>query len=205
MNAWIEHKARRLMIVSALALAVGIPTIACTGGSEDVSSDDDDAAGDDDEKEFDAAESLKGNWKVKPHDDDLRGLRIIDQALKPGGSKEKLKKKLKPPPTADELKMFAELQALPKDSADVKFLQSILKIMKDAKVKIDGKNYVLTVAEDSQTFPYEITDKGDHTAKISITDGPGGDEKHELTWDGEDTIDVKITHPRPQNLVFVRR
>jgi len=205
MNAWIEHKARRLLIVGALAFAVGIPTIACTGGGEEASDDDD--AGDDDDapEEFDAADAIQGSWQVQPHKDDLRQLKIIDMAMKPKIDKKKFKAKLKPPPSADEEKMFDEIRKLDKNSPDVKFMKSMIKMMKNARLDIDDSTYKLTVEDDTQTMQYEITDKGENTAKIKLSNGPGGDEKHELTWDGNDKIDVKITEPRPQNLVFKRK
>jgi len=174
------------------------------GGGEEAS-DDDDAAGDDDEaEEFDAAEALKGNWQVKPHKDDMRELKLISIAMKPKGDKEMLKKKMKPAPTADELKLFDEIKKMPKDNPELQFMKQMIKIMKDARVKIDDSTYVLTMAEDSLTFQYKMTDKGDHSAKVELTNG-GNTEKHELTFKGNDEIGVAITSPRPQNLVFIRK
>ncbi len=207
MNAWIEHKARRLIIVGALAFAVGAPTVACMGGGDDVASDDDDAGDDDDDKAdgFDAAEAIKGTWQVRPHADDMRELKIIDMAMRPKGNKEMLKKRLKPPPTADDLKLFDEIRKMPKDSPDIQFLKSMIKMMKDARLVIDDSTYVLTIADDSQTMQYTMSDKGEDSCKVSIKNGPGGDEEHELTFDGDKIINVKITSPRPQNLVFARK
>jgi hypothetical protein len=207
MNGWIEHKARRLLIVGALAFAVGAPTVACMGGGEEAS-DDDDAAGDDDDddkaEEFDAAEALKGTWQVKPHPDDLRELKVINEAMRPKGDKDKLKKKLSPPPTADELKLFDEVRKMPKNSPELEFLKSMIAIMKDARLKIDDKTYVLTVADKNTTMQYTMTEKSGETAKVTVTNG-SSEEKHELTFKGSDEIAVAITSPRPQNLVFKRR
>jgi len=174
------------------------------GGGEEASDDDDAAGDDDDAEEFDAAEALKGNWQVKPHPDDLRELKVINEAMKPKGDKEKLKKKLKPGPTPAELKLFDDVRKMPKDSPELEFLKAMIKIMKDARVEIDDKTYVLTVADDKITMQYTMTEKSGETAKVEITNG-GNKEKHELTFKGNDEIAVAITSPRPQNLVFVRK
>ncbi len=100
--------------------------------------DDDDAAGDDDDDKAGGEDNarLKGNWKVKPHADDMRELKVMEMALRPNGSKDKLKQKMKPPPNKDELALYDEVRELANGSADRAFLSAMMAIIKGAKVEI---------------------------------------------------------------------
>lgn len=218
MNVRLEHSARRILMAGGLAVALLVPTLACMGGGDsfdavpipDAPGEDagekPDEGSNDGGGEADAKAKLLGTWQVKPRPEDLRQLKVISIALRPNGTPQMVKKQLgSPPPTPEEVALFKDVQKLPADDPDRKFLQSMIQMMKDARLVVDQDKWHYTFGGDTVSMGWTVDDHSGDTMKVTLTGGPGGTEKHTLTFKGSDQVDVHITAPKEQHLVFARK
>ncbi len=188
MSNWFSTRAPRLLLAASLAFAVGVPTIACTGGGG-VSAD---AA---------ASERIVGTWQVQPNEDDLRQLKIIDAALGKKKDLAKLKKKLKPKMTAAEEEMFKALANAPANSPELKFAKEQLKMMKQARLTITDSKYSMKFGDDVNEWTYKVSKESGDDITLKLDNG----EVHELELETNDLINVTITSPQKLELRFSRK
>ena len=197
MSTWIEHSARRLVIAGALAFAVGAPTIACMGGdstSDEAGGGDEggdaDEGGDDDGggEEQDAKARALGNWTVVPAKEDARKLKIISMGLQPKSTEERLKKTLKPPPTAEELTMYREVKKVDPKSPEAQFLKLQIKMMKDSNLEISESKWVLEMGDEKDEWSYTVQSSSADELVVKLDSG----ETNTLTFVKDDMIKVNI-------------
>jgi len=206
MNAWIEHKAQRLLLAGALAFAVGAPTLACMGGdtaSEDGADDAAPDAGDDGgEEAADAAGTMVGTWRVKPAEADLRVLKIINMAINnPKANEQMLQKKIKPPPSAEEIAMFNELKKADPNSPEVEFARLQIQMMREARLEIDDKKWTLDLAGEKQSYSYKVKSSSEDEVVVELDTG----ETNTLRFSDDDNCTVEInTNGQTMELQFAR-
>ena len=193
MSSWIDQSARRLLIASALAFAVGAPTIACMGGDSATEDDGggDDGGGDDgggEDAKMAQAKSL-GNWQVQPSKDDMRLLKIINMSLNPKMNEASFKQKLKPPPSAAEVQMFNDFKSLPANSPEAEFLKMQIKAMKESNLEITEKKWVLSMAGDKDEWSYTVTSETADELTVKLDSG----ETNKLKFLSDDKIKVTIS------------
>ena len=80
-----------------------------------------------------------------PAKEDARKLKIISMGLQPKSTEERLKKTLKPPPTAEELTMYREVKKVDPKSPEAQFLKLQIKMMKDSNLEISESKWVLEI------------------------------------------------------------
>ena len=186
MRSWTNTKMRRVMWAGALAVTVGLPTLACSG-----SSDSEDAVEEvvEEDDSFDPEEAIVGTWMIQPEKAQLRELKILDFAInKPKTGVEQLKKRLKPPPTEAEIITFKELRKADPSSPEVEFAKMYLEMLKSARLEISSSKWTLDMAGEKDSWGYTIESKTDDALKVKLESG----EVNELSFANEDLIDVEI-------------
>ena len=202
MPTTLRTSAVRLVIGASLTLGVGLPILACSGGGADVTEKPSKRAGDD--SKFKPAKAAVGMWKVKPGEEDLRKLKVIDMALnRPQSDESMLSKKLKPSPTPAETEVFKAIKALAPDSPEAAFFKTQLDMMKTATLQITKDTYILDFGPEHEEYEYTVAKEGANRLTVKLDSG----EVHELTFDGPDRIEVLIRDSGPEelNLTFVRK
>ena len=183
MTLWLETKARRLTLAAAVAFAVGVPTLACTG-SADVAED----VADEPAEDGLAAKSV-GNWRVKPSDEELRQLKILDMAInKEGSNVGMLQKKLKPPPTPEEIATFELLKSMDPNSPDMQFAKMQLEMMKSANLEITSSKWNLTFGGETESWSYTVQSESGSKLVVKLDSG----EVNELNFVDDDNIKVTL-------------
>ncbi len=192
MNAWVQHKARRLVFAGAVAFAVGAPTIACMGGDTAVSDDGDgDGDGDGDDDDDDGAQAkLQGDWRYFPVEEELRTLKVINAAI---SGKAKQLEKLKPL-SSDEQAMYDDFKRRSKGDPEVAIVKEMIGSMKGATVTFDGDNFSLTNDGGKSESEYEITSESGNSATVVVEDGPTGErETHKLKFINDTKIEDEVS------------
>ena len=180
---------RRLLFVGAVALTVGIPTLACSGGSGGGDEAEEVAEVEEDDAGTDAAAKIQGTWQVQPEASQLRELKIVNLAInKPNAKVEQLNKKLDPDATPEEVAMFNELKKADPSSPEVAFAKTFIQMMKDARLEVDANKWTLTMAGDTDSWTYTVASSSDDSVTVKLESG----ETNEMTFVNDDLVKVKI-------------
>lgn len=185
---------RRPLLFVALALAVGIPVLACGGGPdvpEVVVAPPDEAA------------RLVGRWQLKPDPETVRMLKVIDAAI----SGRKDKRKNLGQFTDDEQRLFEQWEG--KKGEDIKVVKGRIRFASGVDVEFaqdrqvtlrfaDGKSKASTFGP----VPYEVVEAATDQVTVRFDPGLGnGPETHTIVWrsetEGLDTVTVEGQEPFP--------
>ena len=179
MNRWIQTAA----LATVLALAVGVPTLACSGME---------AAGDD------LSTTMLGTYAVQPSPDTLRELKILKAAV----SGKPPPKALQPMSAADKEIYKTGKSAGASDKAAIKHQ---LNSMAGARVTFesDGKG-LYTFNGGENPFSWTTTGATATTAELTMNYNHGVVESGTITLNGSD-LDVHWKAPREIDLVFKRK
>lgn len=186
MSIWSDRKARRTLLAGGLALAVGLPTLACTGGTTEGGGD---AGGGEEAAPKDTQAKALGNWQVQPSKEDMRMLKIFNMALNPKIQLDEFKQKLQPPPTPEEIELFKQVQQLDPSSPEAQFVKMQIKMMKESNLEITESKWVLEMGGERDEWTYSVVEKTDTTLTVKLDSG----ETNTLTFKSDDKIAVKIT------------
>lgn len=204
MPTTIQTSAARLVLGVSLTLGVGLPILGCSGGVMNHDESDEPSKRSGDASNFQPAKAAIGMWKVKPGEEDLRKLKVIDMALnRPQSDESMLSKKLKPGPTPAEVEVFKAIKALAPDSQEAAFFKTQLDMMKTATLQITRDTYILDFGPEHEEYGYSVAKEGANRLTVKLDSG----ETHDLTFDGPDRIEVLIRDAGSEelNLTFVRK
>jgi hypothetical protein len=178
------HTARRWMLASGIALCIGVPLLACTGGGTPAT----DAATDvatptptpTPEPAADPAKRLVGTWRMVPPDDELRKLKIMDAAI---SGKPQKKEKLGTL-TAEEQKLYNEWTN--KKGPDLQAAKQAIKFAKSCTFDFTDTQVTVKFGDDDTNgpFPYSVVSATDTNTTIKFDPGFGnGMETHSFAWE----------------------
>lgn len=125
-----------------------------------------------------SAVQLDGTWQIRPVDDELRRLRVIDAAFKGKQARERLGTM-----TGEEQNLYREWKQ--KKGDDLAQMKSQLKFMKNCKFEFKGES--VTVRFDDETHgpvAYTVLSSSDQQTVLTFDPGLGnGVETHSISWD----------------------
>jgi hypothetical protein len=124
---------------------------------------------------------LDGTWQIRPADQELRHMRVIDAAFKGNKARERLGEM-----TGEEQSLYREWKQ--KKGADVDQMKSQLKFMKNCKFEFQGSQ--VTVHFDAETHgpvSYTLVSSSNQHTVLSFDPGMGnGVETHRIDWSSKD-------------------
>ena len=131
---------------------------------------------------------LDGTWQIRPVDQELRRMRVIDAAFKGNKAREKLGQM-----TGEEQSLYREWRQ--KKGAEADQMKSQLKFMKNCEFEFQGSQ--ITVRFDAETHgpvPYTLVSSSNQQTVISFDPGLGnGAETHRIDWSSKDKGTNNIT------------
>lgn len=190
------HTARRLMLATGVAICIGLPILACTGGGETTTDAATDAAPQPNPEPVPAADPaarLVGNWRMLPPEDKLREMKIIAVAISDNPKqKEKQLEKLGKL-NADEQRLFNEWEK--KSGPEVKAKKQEIRFTKNTDFEFTDKTVTIRFGEDDVNGPFNYTVVSATDSNTTVTFDPGfgnGLETHSFDWssptEGTDNI-----------------
>jgi hypothetical protein len=175
--------ARRLLLAAGVALTVGIPILACSGGATDEPTDGVETPPENE------ASRLVGTWRMVPPDESLRMLKIVSAAM--SGRKDKLDKL--GDLTRDEQALFKEWEG--KKGEEAKAMKALIKFTKGCEFEFTDKQVTVRFGSDDSFGPgnYEVVSATEDNTTVKFDLGMGnGLETHSFDWEsptkGVDTI-----------------
>jgi hypothetical protein len=176
------HTARRLMLATGVAICIGLPLLACTGGGTPATDAATDVATPTPvpAPAADPAQRLVGTWRMVPPDTELRKLKIMDAAI---SGKPQKKEKLGDL-TAEEQKLYKEWEG--KKGPDLQAAKQAIKFAKSCTFEFTDSQVTVKFGEDDVNgpFPYTKVDATDAQTVIKFDPGFGnGMETHTFVWE----------------------
>jgi hypothetical protein len=169
--------ARRALVAGSVALAIGVPMLACSGmptTTTDVATEEPETPA--------AGNKLVGTWKMMPTEERLRELKIIDAAI---SGKAQKRERLEPL-SAEEESLFKEWEG--KKGDEVKTIKSEMRFMRNSQFDFTDTEVTVHFGEDEKFGPvvYEVVSTTDTNTTIKFDPGLGnGVETHSFTWESD--------------------
>jgi hypothetical protein len=177
------HTARRWMLATGVALCIGVPLLACTGGTTATDAATDVATPTPTPPPVpaeDPAKRLVGNWRMVPPDDEVRKLKIMDAAISGKPQKKEKLGNLTP----EEQKLFNEWEG--KKGPEKQAAMQVIKFAKSCFFEFTDTQVTVKFGDDDVNgpFPYTVVSATDAATTIKFDPGFGnGMETHVFTWE----------------------